>query len=722
MKASPIIALLMSTLTCLSSLDGKSPDPRDTSTRIEWRTEAGDQLACDGAFYRFRTADGLRGFKVWVPPQKEAVRGLILFGNPGGGYGGDTREKSRQMDLLEFAGREGFAVAGVTGFPGRQVYSELGAIILRGLRAMGELGHHPELAHIPYIATGGSNAGSFSYGMLCLAPERTIAITPNVGGYHDLDPPLAALAVPAWIHIGTLDELSSTGVERTEELFRMNSQRGDFLWTWDAEMKGHENGGADHVDFAFWESVIGLRIPREFVRGQPVALQALDPSSGWYADLRSWDHRITRVFPASQLPQDPEPGRYGWLPSESMARLYQANATRSRPIFLEFLDAPEVDLSGASGVYLSAAEGYIANPGDTIRLRVTTKPFGWNIVDVGIYDRGQLLGRVDPHGENEFSFTVDGSRKVYALHAYAVDSRGAERVSAPLQILVRDPAVSARIAEQLAPLTLARVAPSRAVSPTPPAPAPAPGKDKALVAAGIAPEPATLGPCGLSAFWEDPSADALVIDGRFVVDGSSPPDGTVLTVQARWSKDGLWFLFTTESEDWSSPADSLAHTVDFHLASLDPAILKGPAESVRSHLAKPSDTFLLSSAVQIKVPLAQEETHPSLSLNFWDPWDSRSEVWAAASSWAGSGARATCVVSSESRRSVELFLPWPVVGNPGFSSAPFPGSRLTLMIGYRTRSGQTQLAWPERLDPWAVTPSPEAVIPFGQLILGPIAQ
>lgn len=69
---------------------------RETGQMELWSTEAGEQLAFDGVFYSYRSADGLSAFKLWTPPGKGPVRALLLFGNPGGGFGGDTRDKSRQ--------------------------------------------------------------------------------------------------------------------------------------------------------------------------------------------------------------------------------------------------------------------------------------------------------------------------------------------------------------------------------------------------------------------------------------------------------------------------------------------------------------------------------------------------------------------------------------------------------------------------------------------------
>jgi|GEM_PF-2830740 len=687
-----------------------------------WTTEAGEQLAFDGVFYSYRSADGLRAFKLWTPPGKGPVRALLLFGNPGGGFGGDTRDKSRQEDLLEFAAREGIAVAGVTGFPGRDVYSKLGRHILDGLAAMGARGHHPELAALPMIATGGSNAGSFSYGMLCLAPERMIGITPNVGGYHELEAPEAARSVPAWIHIGALDELSSNGVERTEALFALNGAKGPLLWAWDAEMKGHENGGADHVDFAFWEAVLEARLPvRVPAPGRPAVLRPMDRMKGWHVDHRSWDHRIVKIFPAAELPAQAEPGRYGWLPNEGLARLYQANATRSRPLQLALADKPAAPAAGTSGVYLSAGLGTLVDPGQVVRLKVTAKPLLRGITKVTIYDRGRKVAEADLSKGGECTLKIDGSKKLYALYAHAVQQSFSgelvERVSPPLQLLVRDPKASARIAAQLAPLEFAASARARAVEPV------------VAPVEGEIPETATL----RAEAWDRAAEADLRRDGKVAPAWSRmkvpavevgaahglktrPATGARLRVRSAWTASGLYFLQEVEDAKWSETADTESDSLDFHLASVDARRVAGRVPDV-GLLAKPGATALLCAAHQIQIAVGGSAPDGSTGINFMDPWDVRRAELRPADAFGGSGYWAEVVRLENGRRAVEVFIPWHLVGRPGFTKAPAAGTRLTLALGYQDGEGGGKLAWPSARDPWHAPAAEESPAPYGQLWL-----
>ena len=260
----PVIRLCLSSIVpavvagtiAMSKTDETPP----TGQATVWEGRPGHWFGFDGAFYSFANQDG-QGIKLWIPPGENPVRGVILHGNPGGGFGGDTRDKTRQRDLQEFAARHHFGVAGVTGFPGRQIYEELGRIVLETFAEWGRHGRHPELETVPFIATGGSNAGMFAFGMMCVAPERTIAITPNCGPVYIGAVTDAVLQVPAWMHIGTVDPLIPRGVEATEELFAKYAPTGGGMGL------GSRNQGPRKRQFRSHRSCL-------LGRGDPIAADA----------------------------------------------------------------------------------------------------------------------------------------------------------------------------------------------------------------------------------------------------------------------------------------------------------------------------------------------------------------------------------------------------------------------------------------------------------------
>lgn len=733
----------------------------------EWQDEAGNWFAFDGVFYNFLSADSLQGIKLWVPPGDGPIRGVILHGNPGGGYTGDTRSKTRQRNLLEFAVRHRFGVAGVTGFPGNRVFGELAAVICRALAGWGGRGVHPELARVPLIATGGSNAGMFSFGMLCYAPERMIAITPNCGPIYVGAVTDAARAVPAWMHVGALDPLISFGLENTEALFAEHGPAGA-MWAWDAEMKGHENGSADHVDLAYWDAIIPLRLPPEQPpRGEPVPLRPVVERDGWWVDHRSWDHVVARICPGSAMAwARSEPGRYGWLPDEGTARLYQAAATRSRPITISLVDGPAAG-EGTRGVFLSGGENRVVSPGDTVRIKIAVVPLGRGIERIEIFDRTELLGTVAYPGTTEFAFTADGTKRLYALHARSRDgfapersdvlrpavrhyyaapgtpavaggpataaavpavATGAPRVSNPLQIVVRDPRLSAAIEDRLRAVSLASRCRQPSAAHAAVADLRGDGGRPGAARRGEGTEPGELAGAGeLAAIPLTPAFEAdlrrdgrlspiwatlrektppVTIDAKFAVlrDGkpgqrSGAGAGDRVLMQAAHGEAGLYLYFEVADNSWES-GEGGVDQIDFHLASHSKAFLAAAGASPAVYTRAPVYD-LLRRAVQIQVPVgAAGGAVAEVGVGYWDPWDPAGEKLAADQNFAGTGLWAEVIGLAADRRGLEMLVPWPLAGNPGLAGRPPSGSRLTLMVGYGDSGPDAKLCWPGGRDPW----------------------
>lgn len=187
----------------------------------EWRGSEGGYLSYDGVFYNWVDAEGRKGMKCWVPPEAEPVRGIIIHGKPGSGGGGDTRSKTRDRALQEFAARFDFGIIGVTWFEGPDVYPEkTGLTILRVLEEWAAFGRHPELKNVPLIARGNSNSALFTYGLAALIPERIICFTPNVGPWYEhAEISDAFLQVPGILHVGPNDPFFTNGMADTEALF-----------------------------------------------------------------------------------------------------------------------------------------------------------------------------------------------------------------------------------------------------------------------------------------------------------------------------------------------------------------------------------------------------------------------------------------------------------------------------------------------------------------------
>lgn len=698
----------------------------------QWEAAPGNYFAFDGVFYGFANDTG-QGIELWVPPSDNTIRGVILHGNPGGGFGGDTRGKTRQRDLLEFAARHDFAVAGVAGFPGRRTYGELAEVVLYAMTEWGKLGYHPEISHLPFISTGGSNAGVFSFGMMCYAPERTIAITPNCGPVYVGEVTDAVLEVPAWIHVGAIDPLIPRGMENTEELFAEHLPEGGF-WAWDAEIKGHENGSTDHVDLAYWEAISALRLPRETTPGEPVALRKLDMSRGWWVDHRSWDHVISRVEPfGTARPYFDEEGRYGWVPDEGIARLYQSLASRQRVYQISFAN-PDLTRGGqTSGVFLSSGGSYVADPGDTIEINVKLGNMVWDMQTVDFYDRTEKLGTLDLTKSDTFSFQVDGTKSVYSIYGMG-ENRGAPRISNPLQVVVRDPVLSAKISEQLDRTSITAYHREVAAQNTPPSAttvtSAAELPNDALGALPLSDsQAAALTHNGqLSAVWDE-LARALAPTAIDTDKDNPGYQGAALYAQAAYGDRGLYFLFRVENPDLENPSidpetglpDLSARQIDFHLASTSPQQLAEASPGPKVY-ANAFAFSLLRTAVQVQVPITTDLDQPQpLYLNYWSPWTTARLETSADDNYAGLGAWVDRQEGADGSRTYEVHLPWSLCGHPGLPGTPPVGTALCFQLSYNTAEPTVKLSWPHGRQPWhGPATGPQAPKPtppiFGQLV------
>lgn len=679
------------------------PEPGTGVRLAEWQTAAGERCAYDGTFYSYVNETG-QGIKIWIPPTGRPVRGLILLGNPGGDFGGDTRDKTRQLDLLEFAAWHDFAVGGVNGFPALRVYEHTGRFVLAACEAWGAHGKHPELAHIPFIFGGGSNAGGFSVAMMLLAPERTIAITPNVGPLYRGTVTDATREVPAWMHIGTIDPLFPQAVEQTENFFA-RSAGNDARWTWEAEIKGHENGSADEVDLAFWDAVIPLRLPAAQEQPRAIKLQPIPYERGWWTDQRSWDHAIANVGPATEAKPGPHvPGRFGWVPSEGIARIYQAAATRARPITLSVETDRRATGGAATGVYLSSTGGRMAAPGESVTLRVHFAPLQSPPATIELYDLAEKIGEIEPAKSTEFSYRLPGGRAVHVFHARASvrsswSDRPSERVSNPVQVVVRHPEYSARIERQLRAVAF----PNRLFTrdPEPVARAAESPTGPALTAVRVSAETASL------LLADDARDEAWDKVPRTAIGGEP-----AATVQAAWGDGGLLLRFRTRVAANGKPGASEKPRCDFHLARASLADVEaGPADT--RLYAAPRRHSVLRSALQFSV-LVNSDEPATVGVNRWEPWDCVATQLDPAEDYAGTGLKVRRRIGADGTRSVDFFVPWPLVGNPGFTRAPEPGTSLATVLS--CTAGDERVFWPKGRNPWATTPSAPM---YGQIILSP---
>lgn len=678
----------------------------------------GGALQFDGVYYDYRDAQAQKGIKLWVPPGAVPVRGIIFHGNPGSS--GDTRPLALDEHLQEFAARHGFAIAGVTWFRGGDVYEQTGRIIEQVLAAWAQMGFHPELAHVPLIPRGSSNAGVTAYGLACYKPERIVCLTPNVGPrYIPRVPPDAVLRVPALLHIGPVDPFFPLGLKDTAELFCHARPRGA-RWAWTAEQgKGHEIRHIDDVDMKFYDTCIELRLPADYdPRSGPVTLIDLPLTNGWLADTDSWRTRGGSTYIAPYAAYDTARPYSVWLPNEDIAVLYRAIATYDNPLQISLRDVGPVENPFAAGQLLRSVGGTVVEPGTrlVIECDATGMP-DWTRIE--FRDGAALLGRVERGQTPACTFTVDGAKRVYALVALGYDSNGVVRTSYPLHVLVRDPAISSALHAQRAAHAAAWRARRQTWTSAAEPPPGLPPEAATLVARKLQPDdtaafaPFTNTP---AAFWNGSTGAQHIVVLRTSAHAVQPTaaehDDELLRVRAAYDTRGLYLLFELMDQNASTTAE-----VDFHLARESSAVLWQPP---------PTDHFIILQAAlalseaQYQAPFGTFDCPGStVRRNIPMPWHMAPVNQTLEQAREQDGIIVRHVISN-GLRAQEWFLPWGQVGAPGMCDTPPAGSRIGLALGYNQAAGEGALTlrWPSHADVWTHEhqrgPQPN---PWGDLLL-----
>lgn len=619
------------------------------------------EICFDGVYYDYRDAEARKGMKLWVPPGDAAVRGILFHGNPGS-TGGDTRNLAADERLQEFAARHRFGIIGVTWFQGRRIYDEFAQVVFSVLDDWAALGRHPELANVPLIPRGSSNAGLTAYSLTCYRPDRILCFTPNVGPlYRPARPPVAALQVPGLLHIGPHDPFFPLGLKDTAELF---ADCRDTFWAWDAEEnKKHEIGHIDDIDLKFYETCIRLRLPDDAnLRQGPVKLRRLRREDGWLVDTGTWygrDGGFTEIAPFAEFKGDKS--RACWVPTADIAFLYRGIATYGNPLKLSARDLGTVANQDASGALLRSVGGNVVDPGTHVTLVCkVANDFDWERIE--FYSGATKIGEAGRGQPAQCELTVCGQPTVYAFTALGYDKNGRAGTAAPVHFIVRDQAVSTALADQRRRHESAMLAgPSTVLSPSPSTNRPV------LRAVPLA-------------SW--PEAAPVQV-------------GTQMTVTAAHSATGLHLRFTVAAG---------VQAVDFHIA-------REPADALWT-----SGKF---STVQHSHPLSECQYivkfgEAVLTRIFPDPFSMflpRKQSLAEAEANCG-------IIVRESDRTQEWFMPWNYVGKPGPLAPPPVGARLAVVFGCNSPTANPR--WPTGTDPWTHPseqgPNPN---PWGDLEIAP---
>ncbi len=709
--------------------------------------ENGDRIFWDGCYYDFRDAEGNQMVKLWIPPGIHPVKGVFISGHGGGG--GDSRNFARDENVRALAMRLGFAVAGLHNFPGRRVYEQGAAVFFRALDHFAGMGHHPELANVPFVMYGSSNGGAATYGFVNYAPERAICFVANVSAGGSPEVPVdEALRVPGVFIMGKFDALiRQRGIDRTEKLVSEARAKGA-LWSWALELKGHEDGFSFDIYMKLVEQAVKMRYPE---KGDPstgkVKLLAIEEGQGWLVDQAGWDSGLTCVESYEAYRGDKATA--GWVLNKEMAYVYRSLATHHNPIKIEVKEFDRTFNPNTDPGTMFSLGGPVANPGDRVTIACDLSRFpGWEKID--LFNGAQKLGEVSAGSDPAITVTLDGSEMVYCLTALATGQGGIQRTCDPLHFFVRDPALDWRCEKPLPRFEGIKTnAGSKNAGKEIACTAPDPG-DSILVAYGLSSEmEAQFSSTDnrASDFWEliDEERDRNILMQR-----SNAAEGAafnfVLThdcnmvVKAAYGADGVYLLLEiNDDNDVAWPNEYVGTEREQFYLDFDAVDLLTDSRSVRE-ICSPEgrDQFvswsfgLTYTTRQYQVACGTGDSRPTgFKRALSDPWDFYGTYYTFEEAGALFGIRIENLKTDYFYKAQEWFIPWSEYGG-GLAGEPDAGTRLAFTAGFNDRdegehfppgvnsSGGTvkasnALRWIGRTDPWGSGDPPYA---WGEIELG----
>ena len=713
----------------------------------------GDQVSWDGSYYDFRDSAGVKMVKMWIPPNTETIRGVFISGHGGGS--GDSRNFARDENVRAFAMRLGFAVAGLHNFPGRRVYSEGAAVFFHALNEFARLGHHPEVANLPFVMYGSSNGGSATYGFANYAPERAICFVANVsaGGSPEI-PVDGALKVPGVFIMGKFDALiRERGITRTEEMMAYARPKGA-LWSWALELKGHEDGASFDIYMKLVEQAVAARYPKNGdPRKGPVKLVELKEESGCLVDQGSWGRGLTYVDSYSDYKGDK--ANAGWVLNKDMAFVYRGLATHHNPLQVSVREFDRTYNPNTDPGTMFSLGGPVANPEEEITISCDAGGFSdWETIE--FFNGADKLGEANSAGMASITTKLDPGNLVYCLTALATNKTGDQRTSTPMHFFVRDPSLNWRVKTPAPAFTGTKTN------------AGSKNAGKGMDGTSANPEDSVLVSHGLTAgqekmfsssdnkladFWDliNEDKDIIRLTAR-----NNAKEGTYfnfvlthdcnMTVKSAYGADGIYLLFVINDDNDVAWPNQLVGTENeqFYL-EFDAVDVLTDSRSVEE-ISKPENLDMFFQRVfgltvttrQYQVACGTPAERPTGFLRSKpDPWDMDGTFCTFKDAESQFGIEIENIKTDYFYKAQEWFIPWGEYG-AGLKGEPDAGTRMGFAAGFNDRDegehfppGKTSsggsvhasngIRWIGKTDPWGAGPIyAKPPYAWGEIELGPM--
>ena len=277
-------------------------------------------------------------YTIWIPPGVETLRGVVVHQH-GCGEGSCKSGLTGAFDLhwQALAKKHDCALLAPSYEQPQAADCQMwcdprngsSAAFQKGLADLGKQSGHPELATVPWALWGHSGGGHWAGGMVMLHPERVAAAWLRSGvPLFEANPdrptikahklPEAALGVPMMCNPGTKEGVTVKDGRfamvwpANETFFNTVRGKGGLVGVAVDPLTAHECGNQRYLAIRWLDTCLSLRLPK--ANGEP--LKPMPTNTAWLAPITG-----DTAQPATKA--DGDANKLGWLPNESVARLWE---------------------------------------------------------------------------------------------------------------------------------------------------------------------------------------------------------------------------------------------------------------------------------------------------------------------------------------------------------------------------------------------------------------
>lgn len=195
-----------------------------------------------------------------------------------------------------------------------------------GIEALAKETGYPGLVNLPWVSQGMSFAGGHTAQAARLYPERTIAASPThigLAGWDSDDP--RVLKTPHLYVVGTHDTVHLKNALEEDAAARQKGALWGVAPLW---WYYHSIGHTVSVSMPFFLDVMDLRLPEKFNAADgPVTLRDIKEEDGWLALNDTIATNFPQVVKWSEASEVQRRGDSWWLPTQRVARVWQASSS-----------------------------------------------------------------------------------------------------------------------------------------------------------------------------------------------------------------------------------------------------------------------------------------------------------------------------------------------------------------------------------------------------------